>query len=146
MTFMEDQYKLTRFLEAQNQVYLTALDEVRNGRKQIHWMWFVFPQLKGLGKSTTAEYYGIAGIDEAAAYLKHPVLGRHLVQISSVLLALNGFTAYEIFGSPDDMKLHSSMTLFSRVENANPVFKKVLDKLFEGKEDRQTLNLLLNLK
>lgn len=139
---MEDRYKLTRFLDAQNQVYLNALSEIRRGRKQSHWMWFVFPQLKGLGKSSTAGYYGITGMGEAAAYLAHPVLGKHLLQIASALLELEGGTALDIFGSPDDRKLHSSMTLFSLVEGADPVFQKVLDKYFEGEPDRLTIGLL----
>lgn len=139
---MEDKYKLTRFLDAQNHVYLNALAEIRNGQKRTHWMWFIFPQLKGLGISSTADFYGITGIEEASAYLQHPVLGKHLVQIASALLELEGKTASDIFGSPDDMKLRSSMTLFSQVENANPVFKKVLDKYFKGNQDTKTLQLL----
>lgn len=139
---MEDKYKLTRFLDAQNQVYLNALAEIRNGQKRTHWMWFIFPQLKGLGISSTADFYGITGIEEASAYLQHPVLGKHLVQIASALLELEGKTASDIFGSPDDMKLRSSMTLFSQVENANPVFERVLDNYFKGIPDQKTLELL----
>jgi len=142
---MEDKYKLTRFLDAQNQVYLNALSEIRKGKKQTHWMWFIFPQLKGLGRSSTADYYGITGLEEASAYLQHPVLGKHLVQIASALLELQGKTASDIFGSPDDMKLQSSMTLFSQVENADPVFQKVLDKYFSGNPDELTLKLLKQL-
>jgi uncharacterized protein (DUF1810 family) len=139
---MEDKYKLTRFLDAQNHVYLNALAEIRNGQKRTHWMWFIFPQLKGLGISSTADFYGITGIEEASAYLQHPVLGKHLVQIASALLELEGKTASDIFGSPDDMKLRSSMTLFSQVENANPVFGRVLDNYFKGIPDQKTLELL----
>lgn len=139
---MEDKYKLTRFLDAQNQVYLNALSEIRKGRKQTHWMWFIFPQLKGLGKSSTANHYGITGLSEASAYLQHPVLGKHLIQISNLLLELQGKTASDIFSSPDDMKLHSSMTLFSLVEGTDQVFKEVLDKYFDGKQDDRTLSIL----
>lgn len=139
---MEDQYKLTRFLDAQNQSYLNALSEIRKGQKQTHWMWFIFPQLKGLGKSSTADYYGITGLEEAKSYLKHPVLGKHLVQISLALLELKGKTALDIFGSPDDMKLRSSMTLFSQVEDADGIFRAVLDKYFSGEPDTKTLGLL----
>lgn len=139
---MEDKYKLTRFLDAQNQVYLNALSEIRNGQKKTHWMWFIFPQLKGLGISSTADFYGITGIEEASAYLQHPVLGKHLEQIASALLELEGKTASDIFGSPDDMKLRSSMTLFSQVENAHPVFERVLDNYFKGIPDQKTLQLL----
>jgi uncharacterized protein (DUF1810 family) len=139
---MEDKYKLTRFVDAQNQVYLTAFSEIRNGRKETHWMWFIFPQLKGLGKSSTASYYGITGLEEARAYLKHPILGKHLVEICSALLAVEGKEASEIFGSPDDLKLQSSMTLFSQVEGADNVFQRVLDKYFRGKPDGKTMAIL----
>lgn len=142
---MEDKYKLTRFLDAQNQVYLNALSEIRKGKKQTHWMWFIFPQLKGLGRSSTADYYGLTDLEEASTYLQHPVLGKHLVQIASALLELQGRTASDILGSPDDMKLRSSMTLFSQVENADPVFQKVLDKYFSGNPDELTLKLLKQL-
>ncbi|MGV3459732.1 MAG: DUF1810 domain-containing protein [Flavobacterium sp.] len=139
---MEDKYKLSRFLDAQNLVYLNALSEIRNGLKQSHWMWFIFPQLKGLGKSSTAEHYGITGLGEAKAYLNHPVLGKHLVQITNTLFDLEGRTALEIFGSPDDLKLKSSMTLFRQVEGANPAFQKVLDKYYSGEPDSRTLDIL----
>lgn len=134
--------KLTRFLDAQNQMYLTALNEIKCGKKKSHWMWFIFPQLKGLGRSSTADYYGIAGMEEAAAYLKHPVLGKHLIEISTALLTIEGKEAIEIFGTPDDLKLCSSMTVFSQVENTNTIFQDVLDKYFFGKPDNKTLSLL----
>jgi uncharacterized protein (DUF1810 family) len=134
--------ELIRFLEAQNQMYLTALSEVKKGGKKSHWMWFIFPQLKGLGASETARYFGLNGISEATEYLKHPVLGRHLVEISQALLSLEGKTANHIFGSPDDLKLRSCMTLFAAVEKSNPVFSQVLDKYFDGQPDAQTLSIL----
>ena len=138
--------QLSRFLDAQNQVYLKALSEIRNGQKQTHWMWYVFPQLKGLGKSDTAKFYGINTLDEAADYLAHPILGKHLIEISNSVLEINGRSAAEIFGSPDDVKLRSSMTLFANVPNADPVFEKVLQKYFNGSHDEYTLELLLKIK
>lgn len=138
---MPDQ-ELIRFLEAQNQMYLTALTEVKKGSKRSHWMWFIFPQLKGLGTSETARYFGLNGISEATEYLRHPVLGRHLIEISQALLALEGKTANQIFGTPDDLKLRSCMTLFAAVEKSNPVFNQVLDKYFSGIPDELTLQIL----
>jgi len=134
--------ELVRFLEAQNQMYLTALSEVKKGSKRSHWMWFIFPQIKGLGTSDTARYFGLNGISEATEYLGHPVLGRHLIEISQALLALEGKTANQIFGTPDDLKLRSCMTLFADVKNSNPVFSKVLDKYFGGQPDALTLSIL----
>lgn len=134
--------ELTRFLDAQNQMYLKALAEVRNGKKESHWMWFVFPQIKGLGFSETAKFYGIAGLEEAEAYLAHPVLGKHLIEISEALLKIEDKTAAEIFGTPDDMKLRSCMTLFAKVPGTNEVFEKILDKYFGGSHDDYTEELL----
>ncbi len=134
--------KLTRFLDAQNQVYLRALSEIRAGRKTLHWMWYVFPQLKGLGHSETSQFYGLDGLEEAAAYLAHPVLGRNLIEISCALLELRGRTATEIFGSPDDLKLRSSMTLFANFEDTDPVFAAVLDIFFDGKQDSRTMEMI----
>jgi len=134
--------ELLRFLEAQNQMYLKALSEIQKGSKESHWMWFIFPQLKGLGKSTVANYYGISGLKEATEYLQHPVLGKHLVDISYALLDIQGKSAYNIFGTPDDIKLRSSMTLFSKAERADDVFQKVLEKYFDGEPDIKTLKLL----
>ena len=139
---MKENKELVKFLDAQNQMYLKALAEVRNGKKESHWMWFVFPQIKGLGFSETAKFYGIADLDEAEAYLAHPVLGKHLIEISEALLNVNGKTATEIFGTPDDMKLRSSMTLFSKVPWTDEVFEKVLNKYFGGSQDDYTEELL----
>jgi uncharacterized protein (DUF1810 family) len=133
---------LPRFLIAQNQVYLRALGEIKTGRKTSHWMWYIFPQIAGLGHSDTAKFYAISDMEEATAYLQHPVLGRHLVEITRALLDIEGASASDIFGSPDDMKLRSSMTLFSGVEGADPVFKQVLDRYFDGNPDPLTLRLL----
>lgn len=139
---MEDTFKLTRFLDAQNQVYLKALGEIQQGQKQSHWMWFIFPQLKGLGTSDAANYYGIRNLAEAKAYLQHPVLGKHLRQITTALLALEGKTAFEVFGSPDDMKLRSCMTLFSLALDTEDIFQQVLDRYFGGEPDNKTISLL----
>ena len=136
------EFQLERFIEAQDNVYSQALSEVGNGRKVSHWMWFIFPQLKGLGSSSTALFYGIDGLVEATAYFNHPVLGKRLVEISETLLKIKGRSANSIFGTPDDLKLKSSMTLFSKVENADPVFKKVLRQYFDGKEDLRTVQML----
>jgi uncharacterized protein (DUF1810 family) len=139
---MTDTNELIRFLEAQNQVYLKALSEIKEGKKNTHWMWYVFPQINGLGSSETAKYYGIKDMNEAIAYLQHPILGKHLVEIAEAVLNLNGKTAIQIFGTPDDMKLRSCMTLFANVKNTNPIFQKVLIKYFNGIPDELTLQLI----
>lgn len=138
-----DTYDLSRFLTAQDSYsqYKTALEEIRNGRKRSHWMWFVFPQLKGLGHSYNADYYGIAGADEARAYWLHPVLRDRLREITEALLLLDGLSARQIFGEVDAMKLRSSMTLFWKVTEEE-LFRKVLDKYYEGKMCDSTLEML----
>ena len=146
MIDMDNKIELTRFLDAQNMLYLKALSEIKDGLKQLHWMWFIFPQLQGLGRSETAKFYAINNIDEAASYLAHPVLGKHLVEISEALMNIEGRTANDIFGSPDDMKLRSSMTLFANVPNADPIFEKAIVKYFNGFQDELTLQLLLKNK
>lgn len=143
---LTDQIDLTRFLDAQNQLYLKALSEIKSGRKESHWMWFIFPQLKGLGHSETANFYALNGIEDATSYLAHPVLGKHLIEISQALLELPGDDAHTILGSPDDLKLCSSMTLFANVRDADAVFEKVIAKYFEGLQDERTLQLLIKNK
>ena len=133
---------LKRFLEAQENDFAKALAEIRRGRKQSHWMWYIFPQIAGLGFSSTSKFYAIKDRSEAESYLAHPVLGKRLVEISNALLEINGKTANQIFGSPDDAKLKSSMTLFGALDDANPVFRKVLDKYFNGAGDERTLGLI----
>lgn len=133
---------LMRFLEAQNKMYLTALSEIKKGKKETHWMWFVFPQIKGLGFSKTSKFYAIKDLAEADQYLSHPVLGKHLIEISAVLLQLNDKTALQIFGYPDDLKLKSCLTLFASLSNSHPVFEQVLQKYFDGLQDQYTLELL----
>ena len=139
---MASPYNFERFLTVQEKTYLNALSEIKNGRKLSHWMWYIFPQIKGLGFSDTSKFYAISDRIEAIQYLEHPVLGKRIVEISNELLKVNGKTAHEIFGSPDDVKLQSCMTLFSSMANANPVFLSVLDKYFNGTKDDKTLQLV----
>lgn len=139
---MQSEYNLQRFIDAQQNDYTTALAEIKNGRKRSHWMWYIFPQIQGLGLSSISKHYAIRNISEAQTYLLHPVLGKRLVEISSELLKLQSNNATEIFGSPDDMKLKSSMTLFSQVAGAYPIFQKVLDRFFNGEKDPLTLKQL----
>lgn len=133
---------LTRFLEAQNKLYLKALTEISKGKKETHWMWFIFPQLKGLGKSEMSKLYAIENLKEAEAYLNHPVLGKHLIEVSKILLSFKMKSAEGIFGELDARKLHSSMTLFGLTNNNDPVFQEVLDAFFSGKFDPLTLSLI----
>lgn len=133
---------LKRFLDAQETDYEIALSEIRAGKKRSHWMWYIFPQIAGLGFSETSKFYAIKDRSEAESYLAHPVLGKRLIEISNELLKIEGKTVNQIFGSPDDIKLKSSMTLFGALENTNPVFQKVLDKYFDEEKDRKTLELI----
>ena len=133
---------LKRFLDAQENDFERALAEIKRGKKQSHWMWYIFPQIAGLGFSSTSKFYAIKDRGEAENYLVHPLLGKRLIEISNALLEVEGKTANQIFGSPDDMKLKSSMTLFGALENTNPVFQRVLDKYFEGMKDQRTLELI----
>jgi uncharacterized protein (DUF1810 family) len=135
-------FELERFIQAQGNSYQTALQEIKSGRKRSHWMWYIFPQVRGLGKSGTSMRYGIAGIDEAKAYLSEPTLSMRLIEISEALLGLPGNDATEIFDYPDDMKLKSCMTLFAAADPQNKVFQSVLDKFFEGQTDDKTIELL----
>ena len=133
---------LRRFHEAQAGVYAQALDELRAGRKRTHWMWYVFPQIAGLGSSATSEYYAIRSVDEARAYLDDPVLGLRLRECAAAILALREPSASAIFGHPDDLKLRSSATLFARIEGEGSVFHQVLDRFFDGQPDPATLALI----
>ena len=137
-----DPHDLQRFVAAQAQVYDQALGELRAGAKRSHWMWFVFPQLKALGRSATAQRFGIVDLDEAAAYWRHPLLGPRLKACTEALLAIDGRSALQILGAPDDLKLASSMTLFARAAPEEPVFGRALDKYFDGRPDVRTLELL----
>jgi uncharacterized protein (DUF1810 family) len=138
-TSQSDPYDLQRFVDAQGRVYDTVVGELRGGRKRTHWMWFVFPQLRGLGSSPTAMRFAISSIDEARAYLDHEVLGARLRECAGLVRRIDGRTAEEIFGWPDDMKLRSSMTLFARAADDNAEFVAVLDKFYGGEEDPATL-------
>lgn len=134
---------LDRFLQAQENNYKIALSEIKSGRKTCHWMWFVFPQLKGLGLSATSQYYGIEDLNEAKKYLNHPILGARLKEITNELLSSDESNPELIFGRPDNYKLKSCMTLFSMVDNSeNRIFIKAIDKFFFGKFDSKTINLL----
>ena len=133
---------LSRFLKAQQYDYDQALKEIRSGRKRSHWMWYIFPQIQGLGFSSTAQYYAIRDLAEAKEYLAHPVLGERLKEISSALLELEGLSASEIFGYPDDLKLRSSMTLFRLADLDCDIFEKVLEKYYDGKPDDRTVNII----
>lgn len=133
---------LQKFVDAQHPVYAQVLQELRQGTKTGHWMWFVFPQLLGLGRSETAAYYALAGLDEASAYLHHPVLGRRLLECVRILLALTGKSARDIFGYPDELKLKSSMTLFALATEETDLFRQVLDRYYAGEMDELTLSLL----
>jgi uncharacterized protein (DUF1810 family) len=133
---------LERFVQAQEDVYPRALAELKAGRKESHWMWFVFPQIAGLGHSTTAQHYAIASPDEAGAYLAHAVLGPRLRACTQAVLDVAGRSAHDIFGSPDDLKFRSSMTLFARAAPDETLFRAALEKYFGGEEDGATLRLL----
>jgi uncharacterized protein (DUF1810 family) len=134
---------LDRFLTAQDQVYAEVLTELAAGRKRTHWMWFIFPQIAGLGTSETSRRYAIRDLEEARAYLAHPILGSRLRQCAGILLELRVHSAHDIFGSPDDLKLRSSATLFAQVSPPNSVFHQLLDQFFGGEEDTRTLALSL---
>lgn len=138
---MEDPFDLERFVQAQNAggTYQRALDELSRGSKESHWMWFIFPQIAGLGHSAMAQRYAISSLHEADAYLKHPVLGPRLRECTRLVLQVDGKSAYEILGSPDDMKFHSCLTLFARAAPDEALFNAALDKYFDGRDDALTI-------
>jgi uncharacterized protein (DUF1810 family) len=140
----DDPDLLSRFVLAQQDDYEQALAEIRSGRKRSHWMWYIFPQLDGLGVSSTAKYYAIKSLAEAKAYLAHPVLGPRLRECAEAAGGVEGRSATEIFGSPDDLKLRSCATLFACVSPAGSVFDRLLDKFYGGERDARTLQLLGN--
>lgn len=139
---MEDKYNLARFIEEHELTYSRAYEELSNGRKQTHWMWWIFPQIAGLGMTYTSQYFSIQSLDEARAFLEHPYLGKNLRDISRVLLTLDTDDAGYVMGYPDNLKLCSSMTLFSEADPTEKVFQKVLDKYYNGKKDERTLRIL----
>ncbi|EPE94791.1 DUF1810 domain-containing protein [Rhizobium grahamii] len=138
----EIDYNLDRFVDAQNGVYERALSELRAGRKRSHWMWFIFPQIAGLGTSAMAEKYAIRSAEEAAAYLADPVLGSRLRRCVDAILGIDGLSAREVFGSPDDLKLRSSMTLFAAISDHGSPFHQVIDRFYLGEFDERTIQLL----
>ncbi|MCO7517120.1 DUF1810 domain-containing protein [Pseudomonas guariconensis] len=139
---MSDPYHLARFVEAQDPVIDRVLQELQAGRKASHWMWFVFPQLDGLGRSAMAERYALSGVDEARAYLRHPVLGPRLEACVNALMQHCDKSARQILGSPDDLKLRSCLTLFAQVDPSNPLFQLALVQFYQGEPDALTLGLL----
>ena len=136
---MNDRYELKRFVEAQDGVYEQACAELRAGRKRSHWMWFVFPQIRGLGSSPTAVRFAISGMEEARAYLEHPMLGSRLRECTGIVVDVEGRSVEQIFGYPDDLKFHSSITLFAKAAAEAGVFGEALEKFFGGEMDRGTL-------
>lgn len=137
-----DPFQLDRFVSAQEPIYAEALREIQAGEKETHWMWFVFPQVAGLGRSSTAQHYAIGSIDEARAYLAHPVLGPRLRECAATVLQVQGQSALDIFGDLDEVKLRASMTLFAMVTERDTVFREVLDRYFGGEPDPMTLQFL----
>lgn len=135
-------YNLDRFIQAQEDSYESALAEIKNGLKRTHWMWYIFPQLKGLGRSSTAKYFGIENLEEAKLYLGHPVLGMRIKEISEELLSLETNDPYKVMGGIDGLKLCSSMTLFAEIEGYDSIFGKVIDKYYNGNKDMNTIRIL----
>jgi uncharacterized protein (DUF1810 family) len=142
MAAARDPHDLNRFVQSQDDVYDRALAEIKHGRKRTHWMWYIFPQLDGLGSSATSGRYSIKSAAEAEAFLRHPVLGPRLVECVEAVLSVEGCSAHEIFGFPDDIKLRSCATLFAQLSPAGSVFHRVLDKYFRGAPDRETIRLM----
>jgi uncharacterized protein (DUF1810 family) len=142
----EDPFDLDRFVRAQASDYERALAEIHAGHKRSHWMWYVFPQFAGLGQSPTSQHFAITSLDEARAYLAHPILGPRLAECAGALLSVHDRTAHQIFGSPDDLKLKSSATLFALVSPDGSVFHRVLEKYFGGHADEQTITLVRSLR
>lgn len=144
--FMEnikkDTYNLDRFLQAQEDIYESVITDLKNGNKKSHWMWYIFPQIKGLGLSPLSVKYSLSSLEEAREYLKHPILGPRLRECTTILLKLNGKSAIQIFGNLDALKLKSSMTVFSVAEKGENIFDSLIDKYFEGSKDLRTLELM----
>ena len=138
----DDPYYLSRFVRAQQDDFERALAEISSGKKRTHWMWYIFPQIDGLAFSSTSKHYAIKSIEEAKAYLAHPILGPRLLECAEAVLRVEGRTATDIFGSPDDLKLRSCATLFACVSPPGSVFDRLLDKYYRGERDRKTLRLL----
>ena len=142
MSSADDPYNLQRFIDAQTPVYDRVCAELRAGEKQSHWMWFIFPQIAGLGFSPTSRFFAIQSLDEAKAYLAHPVLGARLRECTKLTLAISGLSALDVFGSPDDMKFRSCMTLFAQASPGDDLFERALRRYFNEEPDPQTLSIL----
>lgn len=143
---MDTAYNLNRFLEAQKSTYQKALAEIKNGQKESHWMWFIFPQIAGLGFTDYNIFYAIKNIEEAQAYYNHPILGKRLIEISEAIHLVQNKTSLEILGKPDTRKLKSCMTLFNYLPNPNPIFQAVLNKFYQGQQDKRTIEILKTKK
>jgi uncharacterized protein (DUF1810 family) len=139
---MEDLFNLNRFIEAQSLSYDTALNEIKRGKKTSHWMWYIFPQFKGLGYSSTSQIYSIMSVEEALLFFKHPILGNRLLEITNAFLNLENKSAYEILGSPDNLKMNSCMTLFNSIQTESDIFSKVLDKFYSNSQCAKTISQL----
>jgi uncharacterized protein (DUF1810 family) len=141
----DDPFDLGRFISAQESIFDQALAEIRAGSKESHWMWFIFPQIDGLGFSSTAKHYAIKSLEEARQYLSHPILGPRLRECTQAVLGVGGRSAHDIFGSPDDLKLKSSMTLFRSIEGQDSLFGQVLDKYYQGRRDTRTQDIVAGM-
>ena len=137
---MTDKFNLNRFIDAQENIYESALNEIKRGNKSSHWMWYVFPQYKGLGYSSTSRKYAITCIEEASMYFNHPILGRRLIEITNAFLNIENKSAYEILGDPDYLKMKSCMTLFNSIQDGSEVFSKVINKYYLGSECPRTIS------
>jgi len=139
---VHDPFNLSRFIDAQEDVYTDVLDELKRGKKTGHWMWFIFPQMEGLGHSPMSERFSISCINEAKVYIEHPVLGPRLLECVALVMKVEGRSAEQIFGYPDDLKFRSCMTLFSIVDEADSIYQCALDRFFDGKPDPKTLKAM----
>lgn len=142
---MDKTSSLQRFIDAQSRVYEQVVSELKNGRKSSHWMWFIFPQIIGLGRSSTAIFYSLQSRQEVLDYSRHEILGKRLRECVGLVLNITNRSAYDIFGSPDDMKFRSSMTLFATVNTIEPIYQQALDQYFQGEADALTLDILADM-
>lgn len=140
---MQQKSGIERFIDAQNKIWPAPLEEIKDGRKRSHWMWYIFPQIAGLGKSETSRYYALADLQEAKLFFDQPILGRRLIELCDALLNSETTSALKVFGSPDNLKFHSCLTLFAELPQTNPIFEKLLKKFFLGKKDKITLDLII---
>lgn len=146
VNFLNDIYNLKRFYNEQESLYSRVTEELKNKKKESHWMWFIFPQIIGLGLSETTIFFAIKSMDEAYAYLSHPILGKRLIECTELVYSIDNKKIEDIFESPDDLKLRSSMTLFSSLNNTHPIFYKTIEKFFDRNYDPKTMNILKGMK